>query len=185
MTPPKRAAAKSSKRTSAKRSAKSPKRTTTAKRKPAAAPKEPAKKKVRGAHLVSVFGPFNSRVLIEMSATLAGELFDALGQPTSHSRVIDAVEHEIAEIRKRAPKLADDQLAATAVALAYELEHPGNSATSKSMCARTLNETMDRLREMAPAKPEADGIDELTRKRDTRRERVAARSPKSASSVRS
>lgn len=151
----------------------SPKKTSTAK---ATTPQ-----KVAGTHLISVFGPFNSRVLIEMSAERAAALFADLGEPTARSRVIDSVEQELQEIRKRAPAIADGQLAATAIALAYELEHPYNSATSKSMCARALNETMDRLRELAPQKAERDGIDELARKRDTRRSRVARKAGASAS----
>jgi hypothetical protein len=65
------------------------------------------------------------------------------------------------------PELAESSLAATALALAFELDHPGNSATSKSMCARALNETMAKIRELAPPADEQDGVDELV---DARRE---------------
>lgn len=69
--------------------------------------------------------------------------------------------------------LRDSVLAATALALAAEIDDPENSATSKSLCARALNETMAELRELAPPKQDKDRLDEVTRKRDERRHRSA------------
>lgn len=83
--------------------------------------------------------------------------------------VVDAVELDLAEIRKRDAGLADSALAATAKVLAAQLDDPRPSATSKSMCARALTETMDRLRELAPMKEEADGVDEVAKQRERRR----------------
>lgn len=65
--------------------------------------------------------------------------------------------------------VATSSLAASALAMARELDYPWNSATSKSMCARALTETMDRLRELAPPEKEKDGVDDLERKRAERR----------------
>lgn len=65
-------------------------------------------------------------------------------------------------------------LAASALALARELDDDTNSATSKSMCARSLMDAMDRLRELAPPKQQADRLDEVRKKREQRRRSRAA-----------
>ena len=65
--------------------------------------------------------------------------------------------------------LATGGLAITALALAREIDSPTNSATSKSMCARSLLDTMDRLRALTPVDQEADGLDDLARRREARR----------------
>jgi hypothetical protein len=82
--------------------------------------------------------------------------------------VAAAVERDLAEIRKRDSELADSALAASALTLARELDNPRNSATSKSMCARALHDALDRLRSLAPAKPEIDELDDLTKRRAAR-----------------
>lgn len=127
-----------------------------------------------GITLVSVFGPFNSRVLVEMSAERAHGLLD--GQPLNSSlaptRVIDATLAEIADLAKREKGLAESALAASAIALAYEIENPFNSATSKSMCSRELRETMKQLHELAPEQ-KTDRVDDLTARRDARRRRAS------------
>ena len=66
--------------------------------------------------------------------------------------------------------LAESALAATALALAAEIDDAGNSATSKSMCARALTETLERLRVLAAdVKPEkVSKLDELRARRDAR-----------------
>lgn len=79
-----------------------------------------------------------------------------------------AVERDLAELRRWAPKVADSALAASALVLADELDDPGNSATSKSMCARALAEAMDRLRELAPPRQEETRLDQLAAKRAAR-----------------
>jgi hypothetical protein len=148
-------------------------KTAAKKPKPKATPKPRAKKPAGKATVVSVFGPFGSRVLVEMDVEQAGKVFAEIGDPMAPpTHVIDAVRGELDEIEKRKRGLGSSQLAATATALAYELENPYNSATSKSMCARALNETMGMLRELAPAKPEDDRIDHLERKRSERRAAV-------------
>lgn len=87
--------------------------------------------------------------------------------------VAAALDRELAELAKRDPKLADSTLAASARAIAAELDDSKNSATSKSMCARALNETLERLYELMPAEEKKDRIDELTKRREQRRARTA------------
>lgn len=65
--------------------------------------------------------------------------------------------------------LADSSLAATALALAHELDAAKNSATSKSMCAKALVDTMERLRSLAPPREASDGITDIAEARERRR----------------
>lgn len=65
-------------------------------------------------------------------------------------------------------ELAQSGLAASARALARELDRP-NSATSKSMCARALHDALDRLRDLAPPRKTHDRLDEVNEKREQRR----------------
>lgn len=83
--------------------------------------------------------------------------------------VFDAIEKDLDSIRRYAPSVADSGLAAAALALAAEVDRPRNSATSKSMCAKVLMETMDRIRAIAPETKSADRIDDLHAKRTARR----------------
>lgn len=63
--------------------------------------------------------------------------------------------------------LANSALGASALALAREMDSQ-NSATSKSMCAKALLETMDRLRSLAPEREEKDQVDDLSARRAAR-----------------
>jgi len=90
--------------------------------------------------------------------------------PTS---VVAAVTADLEELGERDPKLARSAHAASALALARELDDD-NSATSKSMCARALSETMDRLRELAPPEQTKDVVDEVGEARKKRRAGKAA-----------
>ena len=103
-----------------------------------------------GARVVSVYGPFNSRVMFEMSAEAAAMLFSKDLGLSGRTNVVDALERELAELRKVSPELADSALAVATLQLAYEIEHPYNSATSKANCHARIQEAMDRLRELAP-----------------------------------
>lgn len=127
----------------------------------------------RGARVISVFGPFASRALVEMSADLACELFDGPLSGMGRTKLVEAVERDLAVLGELDPKLPESALAASALALAYEIEHPYNSATSKSMCAKQLRETLDRLRELAPDVAGKDEVDDLSKRRA---ERLAGRS---------
>ena len=88
--------------------------------------------------------------------------------------VADAVARDLAAISGRAPDVARSALAATAEALAKELDDPENSATSKSMCAGQLRDTLDRLRELVPPVEEGDDLDDLSARRARR---LAGRKP--------
>jgi hypothetical protein len=94
---------------------------------------------------------------------------------TLPTNVTSAVEADLRDIAKREPRLARSAQAAAALALARELDDD-NSATSKSMCAKALNETMDRLRELAPPEQIKDGVDDISAQRAKRRKRGAAAS---------
>lgn len=101
--------------------------------------------------VLSVFGPFNSRVLVEMSADDAAAMFPDMDLGSlGRSEVLEAVERDLAGIRERDPKVASSATAAAAMQMAIELEHPYNSATSKSMCAKALMEAMRELRDLVP-----------------------------------
>ena len=86
--------------------------------------------------------------------------------------VTDAVRRDLALLAKRDPVLAKGALAASALALAAEIDDAGNSATSKSMCARALMDTMTRLRELAPVDEASDRLDELSARRGRRKAAV-------------
>lgn len=82
--------------------------------------------------------------------------------------VVAAVKRDIDALAKRDPKLATSGLAALALSLAKEMDAK-NSATSKSMCARALAETLASLEELAPAAPMKDAVDEIAARRDKRK----------------
>lgn len=178
MAETKRKAAAASKRKSA--AGRKRKTAQAAGRKRKTAPAKPQRRRepatsANGYRLVSVLGPFNAYAIVEMSAARAAELFGCpLTSSLSSSTVIDATEKELAALARRNPELAGSALAASAVALAYEIQNPYNSATSKSMCARELRETMAKLRELAPEAEQEDGIDELGDRREARRRRAAS-----------
>jgi hypothetical protein len=84
--------------------------------------------------------------------------------------VFEAVELELEEMGAR---VAGSALAATALALAAELD-AGNSATSKSMCAKALVDVLREVRALAPPRKETDGVDDLATRRAERRAAAAA-----------
>jgi hypothetical protein len=83
--------------------------------------------------------------------------------------VVAAVQRDLDAIAKADKALAESSLAATALALAAELDDPNNSATSKSMCAGRLLDAMSLLRELTPEGEEQDGLDDLSARRAKRR----------------
>lgn len=87
--------------------------------------------------------------------------------------VTEAVQRDLAALAELDPALAESTYAATALALAAELD-AGNSATSKSMCAKALLDTMNRLWELAPDREEEDRLDELSARREKRLARRTA-----------
>lgn len=140
-------------------------------RKPRAAKPKPVEPDpVEPVQLESVYGPFESRVMVSMTARQAEELFGP-GEMVFPMRVVAAAERELAALRLRDEGLADSSTAAGAVAMAVELDNPHNSATSKSMCRAQLASAMAELRELAPPVKKGDAIDDLA---DGRRAREAA-----------
>lgn len=82
--------------------------------------------------------------------------------------VLAAVDRDIAVIAGRDRSVAGSTLAATVRALARVMDDPDTSATAKSLCAKALRDTLDRLMELAPIN-RSDRLDELARKRERRR----------------
>jgi len=125
--------------------------------------------KSRGARVVNVFGAFHDKCLVALPIELARELFEPFDLlESSRTGVIEAVERDLEGLRARDPGLAESALAAAMIALAYEVENPYNSATSKSMCVKELREATNRLRELAPPARERDNLDELNERRRLR-----------------
>jgi hypothetical protein len=91
-----------------------------------------------------------------------------MAEEFEHGPVARATLRDIDAIRGRSAELADSGLAASALAMAQEIDKPGNSATSKSMCARSLLEVMNRLRELAPETEEEDEVDAARKRRAAR-----------------
>ncbi len=106
-----------------------------------------------------------------------GGLCRGFGDKAKESRkvsVVEAVERDLAAMRLRAAEVADSALAASALVLARELDKAKNSATSKSMCARALSETLEDLRELLPPATMKDNLDDLSSRRAKRLARGAA-----------
>lgn len=82
--------------------------------------------------------------------------------------VVASVKRDLAALAKLDADLAASALAASALVLARQLDNPKVSATAKSMCARTLLDTLDRLRELAPDEQEDDQLDQLSARRAAR-----------------
>lgn len=83
--------------------------------------------------------------------------------------VAEAVELDLAELGRRDPAVQSSALAATALALARDIDDPETSPTARAACARSLRETLDRLRELAPDELQVDALDELGSRRQQRR----------------
>lgn len=82
--------------------------------------------------------------------------------------VIAAVRRDIDGLVARDPSIEGAALAAVALVLAAELDKTDISATAKSMCAKSLMDALERLREMVPARVLDDAVDDLTARRDER-----------------
>lgn len=127
-----------------------------------------------GGRVVDVGGPFNARTLIAIPTEKAEKLFAGDLAGWSAGVAVESVQHDLADLRERDAALADSALAAAALALAADLDNPYTSATARSMASRVLVDTMDRLRELAPAARKADPLDDLTAARRRRLQRHSA-----------
>lgn len=65
--------------------------------------------------------------------------------------------------------VAGTALAASALALARQLDKPRVSATATASCSRALLDTLDRLRSLVPAEEEKDAVDDLRARHAARR----------------
>jgi hypothetical protein len=65
-------------------------------------------------------------------------------------------------------ELAHGALAAAALELASQMDDPGNSATSKSMCAKSLSDVLERLRALAPPRVVKSPLLDIRQRRDKR-----------------
>ncbi len=79
----------------------------------------------------------------------------------------------VAAVRRDLEALGSDELAGSALAMAaIELGRQmdgSNSATSKAMCAKSLADLLERLRELAPVRAEEDTVDDIAAVRARRR----------------
>ena len=88
--------------------------------------------------------------------------------------VVEAAERDLAALREVSPELADSAMAATALALAVEIDRPKNSATSKAMCAKVVIDIFEQLRALAPEPEEKeDRLVDLAARRAARLARSA------------
>lgn len=108
----------------------------------------------RGARVLSVY---HGRTVVEVSTALASYLFKKPLEQSGRTDTVAAVEADLALIRLRDPRVADSAIAAGALRMAQEIEDPYNSATSKSMCMKSLQQAMDRLLELSPPGQEEKG----------------------------
>lgn len=99
-----------------------------------------------------------------------------VGSPCGASEDFEAVVSDRGEVElavladlKALPKeFRGSSVAAAALAMAREIDDPGNSATSKSMCAARLIEAMERLSVLVPEKPKESKLDEIGKRREQR-----------------
>ena len=80
-----------------------------------------------------------------------------------------AVRAELAQLEKRRKGSARSALGAAALALAKELDSPGTPASSKSLCANSLQDILRQLHALAPADSGKGELDEIAARRRRRR----------------
>lgn len=124
----------------------------------------------RGVRVLSVYGPFNSRTLVDMPTDVAMELLGPALGDCAPTLMVDAISQELG---KMPDAISGSVLAALSLSMGFEIAHPYNSATSKSMCAKSLMEAWDKLRALAPPKRERDELDDLRTRHASRRSGVA------------
>lgn len=87
---------------------------------------------------------------------------------------VEVVEWELSQLPEH---LRRTGLASGALTMAGLLDDPGNSATSKSMCCKSMLDALKELRELAPPVQQKDGLDDLKARRAAR---LAGRADSSA-----
>lgn len=97
----------------------------------------------------------------------------ARSTPPLGETVVAAVRRDLealSHLSDEGKSLATGALAMSAIALAKSIDHDRTSPTARSMCARALTETLEKLRGMVPDESqEGDGIDDLAERRQQRR----------------
>lgn len=86
--------------------------------------------------------------------------------------VVAAVRRDLARMEALLPGLATSARAETALALAKAMDSD-SSATSKSMCAKALDDILTKLEEISAKAPAADKLDEIGARRQQRRSRAS------------
>lgn len=92
------------------------------------------------------------------------EIEELLGIGVDRS-VLAGVERDLGEMARRDARVPGTALAASARALAEQLDDPEASATSKANCARALRETLERIEDSLPEVKRGDRLDELRDRR--------------------
>lgn len=90
-------------------------------------------------------------------------------------KVTAAVKRDLAALGD--PDLKTSALAATALELAAQMDDSQNSATSKSMCAKSLADVLERLRELAPPRAIPSPLSRVRARRDERVAKPAKAAP--------
>lgn len=143
-------------------------------KKPGARAKKPASKVVDLAALgAAVVGVAAKTVLIEMSIDAAAKFFPKPLEESGPSRVVEGVERELKEIRKRDKELADSALAGSVFALAREIDSPTTSPNAKAACVKEMRETLGKLHGQVPEETKG----RLHAIQSGRADRLAAGSP--------
>ena len=83
--------------------------------------------------------------------------------------VVDAVRRDLVQLEARSPGISMCALAAVCLRVASELDGEG-SATSKSLNAKAFADVWGRLLSRVPEEVASDGIDEIAKRRESRRE---------------
>lgn len=84
---------------------------------------------------------------------------------TRKGPVVTGIEREL---KRLGPEARASALAALALSLGREMDSAQTRASAKSMCARVLLDTLNKLREIAPPQAKKDRVDELRKQRERR-----------------
>jgi hypothetical protein len=116
----------------------------------------------------AVTGPSAPPATTASSPPSTGDEDGALVAEFHYADVGNVERAAVAELGALGVDFKTSALAAAALELARQLDHPRNSATAKSLCAGRLVEALDRLRELNPPAQEDSPLDEVRRRRDAR-----------------
>lgn len=86
---------------------------------------------------------------------------------------MESTRGDLAWVAKRDKRLAESGMAAAALALAARIDDAGTHPTAVANCARELRDTMAAIRVLLPPEKVRDGVDDLQRRRSSRRKRAS------------